>query len=117
MGDFHQHGLITTLHQLNNKSYDQIESDLLQFRKKRPMGLVLPSLFSELRQPALSNIVNELCGVHYLDQIVIGIDQASREDFQYTLDFFNRLPLKPDILWNDGPRLKEIDSKLQNHAR
>jgi len=113
MGDFHQHGIITTLHQLNNKSSEQIEADLLEFRKKRPMGVVLPSLYSELQQPALSNIVDELCNVPYLDQVVVGIDRSTKEEFQHALEFFNRLPQKPDLLWNDGPRLRAIDDKLK----
>jgi len=116
MGDFHQHGIITTLHQLGNKSNEEIETDLLRFKKQRPMGVVLPSLYSELQQPALSNIVDELSKVSYLDQIIVGIDRATKEEFQHALEFFNRLPLKPDLLWNDGPRLKAIDKKLKEQG-
>ena len=113
MGDFHQHGIVTTLHQLNSKPSEQLEADLLKFKKSRPMGIVLPSLYSELQQPALSNIVDELCHVPYLDQIVVGIDRANQEEFAHALEFFDRLPIQPDILWNDGPRLRAIDAKLQ----
>ena len=80
MGDFHQHGIITTLHQLNSRSSESVEEDLQSFRKTRPMGLVLPSLYSELQQPALTNIVDELSKVRYLDQIVIGIDRANKQE-------------------------------------
>lgn len=113
MGDFHQHGIITTLHQLGNKPSEQLEADLLEFKKSRPMGIVLPSLYSELQQPALTDIVDELCNVPYLDQIVVGIDRANQQEFEHALEFFKRLPLRPDILWNDGPRLRAIDAKLQ----
>ena len=113
MGDFHQHGIITTLHQLNSRSSESVEEDLQRFRKTNPMGLVLPSLYSELQQPALTNIVDELSKVQYLDQIVIGIDRANKQEFQHALKFFDRLPLQPDLLWNDGPRLKAIDEQLR----
>ena len=116
MGDFHQHGIITTLHQLKNKPEIELEADLLEFKKSRPMGIVLPSLYSELQQPALTNIVDELTKVPYLDQIVVGIDRANKEEFQHALSFFNRLPLKPDLLWNDGPRLRAIDKQLQSQG-
>ncbi|NNJ86564.1 MAG: glycosyl transferase, partial [Akkermansiaceae bacterium] len=48
MGDFHQFGTVTTLHQLNTRPLEELEEELLDFRKKKPMGLILPSLYSEL---------------------------------------------------------------------
>ena len=112
MGDFHQHGLITTLHQLNNRPLEKLEADLIQFGKRRPMALVLPSLYSELQGPALSSIVDEIGNVPYLDQIVVGLDRAEQHEYQHALQFFSRLPQQPEVLWNDGPRLRSIDALL-----
>ena len=112
MGDFHQHGLITTLHQLNDRPLEKLEADLMQFRKRRPLALVLPSLYSELQGPALSSILNEIADVPYLDQIVVGLDRASEAEYRHALEFFGRLPQKPQVLWNDGPRLRKIDAQL-----
>ena len=78
MGDFHQNGIVTTLHNLGQRPLEEMENELDKFKKSRPMGLVLPSLFSELEGPALSGIVEELQGVPYLDEIVIGLDRADR---------------------------------------
>ena len=52
MGDFHQYGQVTTLHQLNQRPLEELEAELMEFRKSRPMALILPSLFSELENPA-----------------------------------------------------------------
>jgi len=112
MGDFHQQGLITTLHQLNNRPLEKLEADLMQFRKHRPMALVLPSLYSELQGPALSGILDEIAEVPYLDQIVVGLDRANEEAYRHALEFFGRLPQQPQVLWNDGPRLRAIDKLL-----
>jgi sucrose phosphorylase len=112
MGDFHQHGLITTLHQLNNRPLEKLEADLMQFRKHRPMALVLPSLYSELQLPALSSILEEIAEVPYLDQIVVGLDRADEAEYRHALEFFGALPQKPQVLWNDGPRLRKIDALL-----
>ncbi|MEE2903252.1 MAG: alpha-amylase family glycosyl hydrolase [Myxococcota bacterium] len=114
MGDFHQYGVITTLHQLNQRPLERIEADLLKFRKERPMALILPSLYSELQTPALSSIVDELCHVPYLDQIVVGLDKADESDFRHALQYFSRLPQRPQIIWNDGPRLRRLDEKLRS---
>ena len=116
MGDFFQNGVITTFHNLNRRSIEALEEELLQFSKQRPMSLVLPSLFSELQAPALDNIVNELCKVPYLEEIVIGLDVASKEEFEYAKKYFSRLPQHHRILWNDGPRLREIDATLKREG-
>ena len=73
MGDFYQNGIVTTLHNLTRRPVEDLERELLTFSKTRPMGLVLPSLYSELEGPALANIVEELKAVPFLDQIVIGL--------------------------------------------
>ena len=113
MSDFYQNGIISTLHNLRTRTLSDLETDLKKFSKSRPMTLVLPSLFSELEKPALQLIVDELKKVNYLDSIVIGLDQATKEQYQYALQFFNQLPQKHFVLWNDGPRLQSIDQKLK----
>ncbi|MDF7826951.1 alpha-amylase family glycosyl hydrolase [Pontiellaceae bacterium B12227] len=113
MGDFYQHGVVTTLHNLSDRPVEALEQDLIEFSKRRPMALLLPSLFSELEGPALSNIVDELMSVPYLEQIVVGLDQADEAQYRHALNFFNRLPQRPNLMWHDGPRLREIDALLQ----
>ncbi|MBY5921591.1 glycosyl transferase [Ferrimonas balearica] len=113
MGDFYQNGIITTLHNLTDRSVEDLEAELLMHSKSRPMSLVLPSLYSELTGPALDNIVNELTQVPYLSEVVIGLDRADREQYQHALSFFSRLPQTHRVLWNDGPRLKAIDARLR----
>lgn len=113
MGDFYQDGVITTLHNLGNRSTQDLEEELREFRHPNPMGLVLPSLYSELEGPALKNIVQELSRVDYLEEIIIGLDRANESQFKYALEYFSELPVPFRILWNDGPRLLELDAKLK----
>ncbi len=112
MGDFHQNGIITILHNLSRQPAEELEDQLEWFSKTRPLGLVLPSLYSELEGPALEHIVAELSKVSYLNQIVIGLDRANEDQYIRAIDFFSRLPQHHRILWNDGPRLRAIDKKL-----
>jgi len=113
MADFYQNGIITTLHNLHQRSLDDLESELRRFKQKRPMALVLPSLYSELEGEALSNIVQELSKVDYLDDIIIGLDRASEDQYRKALEFFKPLNQSFKLLWNDGPRLQGIDKKLK----
>ncbi|MBO1255549.1 glycosyl transferase [Alteromonas sp. 5E99-2] len=114
MADFHQNGLVTTLHNLANRPLEALEADLVRFSQKRPMALILPSLFSELEGPALSNILDHIKDVPYLNEIVIGLDRANEDQYRYALDFFSRLPQHHRILWNEGPRLQAIDKELKD---
>ncbi|HSG88635.1 MAG TPA: glycosyl transferase [Pseudomonadales bacterium] len=112
MSDFFQNGVITTLHDLKTRTVEDMEAELVRFSRERPMALVLPSLFSELEGPALSNIVDELAKVPYLSQIVIGLDRADAAQYEHAVRYFSRLPQHHRILWNDGPRLQAVDATL-----
>lgn len=113
MADFHQNGIVTTLHNLAHRPIEELEYDLLHFSRFRPMGLILPSLYSELQGPALAKIVEELKQVQYLSQIVIGLDRANKDEYYHAKAFFAELPQQHQVLWNDGPRLQALDAELQ----
>lgn len=113
MADFYQNGTVTTLHNLAQRDPNDLAAELLTFSKTRPLGLILPSLFSELEGKALPDIINKLKGVEYLSEIVIGLDRADLDQYKHALSFFGELPQHHRVLWNDGPRLQAIDAKLQ----
>jgi len=113
MGDFYQNGIITNFHNLTKRPVEELEKELIYFSKQRPMSLVLPSLYSELEGKALPGIVDELEKVPYLSEIIIGLDRADEKQFAKARNFFSRLPQHHVTLWNDGPRLREIDRMLQ----
>ncbi|MFQ3264482.1 MAG: glucosyl-3-phosphoglycerate synthase [Colwellia sp.] len=113
MADFYQNGTVTTLHNLAQREPSDMADELLTFSKTRSLGLMLPSLFSELEGQALPDIINKIKEVKYLSEIVIGLDRADLEQYKQALSFFGQLPQHHRVLWNDGPRLQAIDAKLQ----
>ena len=112
MGDFYQNGVVTTLHNLRKRPYEELESAMIQFSRNRPLSLILPCLYSELAGPALKNIVDELIKVPYLEEIIIGLDKANKSEFEHAKQYFSRLPQHYRILWNDGPRMRALDRLL-----
>ena len=116
MSDFYQNGIITTLHNLKQRSLESMEDELREFSKTRPMTLVLPSLYSELEGEALPNIVKHLSDVDYLSEIVIGLDRANEEQYKKALEFFKPLDQNFKVLWNDGPRLRAVDQQLKDEG-
>ena len=112
MADFYQNGSITTLHNLGERSTKDLEQELVTHSKRRPLGLVLPSLYSEIATPALPNILAELKQVPYLSQVVVGLDRANADEYRHALSFFSDLPQHHRVLWQDGPRLQALDARL-----
>ena len=113
MADFFQLGNITTLHRLTQRPLDAMEEELRRFAEKRPLGLILPSLYSELEGPALGKIIDELQHATYLSHIIIGLDRADELQFRHAQEFFSRLPQQTHLLWQDGPRLRSLDEELK----
>jgi len=90
-----------------------MEAELEEFAKETPIALVLPCHNSELGTKALKIIARELKTIHYLKQIIIGIDGATRgREWKKARHFFGQLPQKPVLLWNDGPRMQRLFQRL-----
>lgn len=112
MGDFYQNGYVATLHNLRSLSYKELEKKLQHFSKKRPIGLIIPSLYSELSRQALKDIVNTLKDIPYVSEIVIGLDRATEAEFEHAKEYFSILPQHHRVIWNDGPRMQAFKKKL-----
>jgi glucosyl-3-phosphoglycerate synthase len=116
MADFLQNGTITTLHQLRERPIDALEAELQGFATRRPMALILPSLYSELEGDALSAIIENLRHARYIGDIIVGLDRADAVQFRHAREFFARLPQRKRVLWHDGPRLRALDAELKSEA-
>ena len=112
--DFQQNRSITTLHNLGFRSLEQKENELQLFSGYRPMELVLPCLYSEIDGPALEPIVEHLSSINYIGHITIGLDKATKAEFEDAKRFFNRLQSPHSVIWNDGPRLTGLRQSLEN---
>ncbi len=112
MSDFFQNGVITTIPKLGRRTLDDLESDLLKFSKRRNMVLLLPALYSEFETPAMKDIIEELKKVKYLYKIVLGLDNATKEQFEKVKKIMSKIPSKVDIIWQDGPRVNALRDEL-----
>ena len=119
MGSFYQNGIVANLHDFSygtssEANYKKLENDLMKFSKSNPMELILPCLFSEISGKALPKIVNEINKTKFLNHIVIGLDRANKNQYKEASNFFENLEIPHSILWNDGPRLMELDKELKD---
>ncbi len=114
MSDYFQNGVITTFHKLGEVNIKRIEGELKEFSKRRPIALILPSLYREFASGALQNIMKILKNTSYFNQTVLSLDRANAEQFKKVKDHF--APYKRFfIVWNDGPRMKMIYKALEKN--
>ena len=116
MGDFHQTGVITTLHRLGELDIEKLERKLEKYSRERPIALVLPSLYSELQGEALPAIVQEIKKVKYIKQVIVTLGAANKKEFKHTKEFFSVLPQEVKIIWNDGKRIQSLFKLLENNG-
>lgn len=115
MSDFFQTGVVATLHRLAEGGHERLERELLEYSEQRPVGLVLPALYSEFEGDAFPNILQQLKHVRYLRQIVITLDRADAEQFRKARAMASVLPQDVQFVWNSGPRIQALYDKLQEN--
>jgi glucosyl-3-phosphoglycerate synthase len=121
MADFHQTGLITTLHRLGVLELERLESGLVSCGTKRPIALVLPCLYDEIRGPALKGMVEELHRVPYLSQVLVSLSGvADRDQYREMCALFGDLTCvdgsRPMVIWNRGKRVQSLIQRLQEEG-
>ena len=114
MADFHQSGVIATLHKLGNAKLEKLEAELSWYSQERPIALVLPSLYSELEGQALKRIITELKKVKYLKEVVVTLGPCTKEEFNRAREFFSVLPQTTKLIWNNGDRINEVHKTIKS---
>ncbi len=108
MSDFFQPGMITTLHRLKKGNLERMEMELEFYSRHNPIALVLPSLYSELKERALKTIVSEIQKVRFINQVIVTLGRADEKEFEHAKEFFSILPQETVVIWNDGPRVQAL---------
>lgn len=108
MTDFFQAGVISTLHRLKKITLERMEMELEFYSRYNPIALILPSLYSELKENALKTIVSEIQKVKYINEVIVTLGRADEKDFASAKEFFSVLPQRTSVIWNDGPRIHSL---------
>lgn len=113
MADFFQNGTITTLQKIADRSIEDIEKELEEYSERRSITLLLPALYSEFEGEAIYKIIEELKDVNYLGRVVLGLDQATKEQFLAVKKIMSVLNAPVEVVWNDGERMQALYKELE----
>jgi glucosyl-3-phosphoglycerate synthase len=69
---------------------------------------------SEMEQPALARILDEISQVSYLDSLVISLNHATLDDYQHAIAYFQRYPGRKVILWSESPAMRAMLANMQD---
>jgi glucosyl-3-phosphoglycerate synthase len=122
MVDFHQEGTIATLHGLyelfEGEEYLQyIDRKLELYSKDVKIALLLPCLYTELKQPdVIGRIMDEISRVRYLHSVVVAFGGTTDESmFHEARDSFRCLEdngCHVAVVWVDGPRVQRVFDEM-----
>jgi glucosyl-3-phosphoglycerate synthase len=96
--------LLLTLHRLNRNDVSSLQDELLRFSESTPIGLVLPALYSELRE------------VSYLRHIVVALAKATWKQNQHVKALLGDFPQPVTVLWIDGERIRHLFRLLEKQG-
>ena len=122
MADFHQEGVVTTLHSLyeafDRDAYlEELEQKLADYATHQNITLLLPCLYSELKNPeVLDPIINDISQVSYIHSVVVALGGANYDQFQEARAYFRRLRTKDrdlKVVWVDGPGVREVLDRIR----
>ena len=117
------HANITNIPDLKTLTAEHRRQMLKQAQKKgKKHIMLLPALYREFLPqdngdaPAMDHILTELSQADYIDDVILGLDQATQAEYQDVIQRMSALPQKVHILWNDGPRLQQNHLNLNTQG-
>jgi len=118
MPDFHQPILLPTLHHLAETTLEEREGLLRELSSERPIALIIPALYDEVKGDALPRMLLQLAKVGYLSEVVFSMNGMSKRQHDHALQFFaKKLPkLNHRVIWNDGPALQAVHNEVDSLA-
>ncbi len=103
---------ITTLHDLHVDK-TQLMKMVSDIAVERPVTVVMPMLYNELKNNALVNILKHLNKCTYLKEVIVPLAANNKEEFDDVKRFFSKLSIPKLIIWCNGPKITNLLNQLR----
>jgi glucosyl-3-phosphoglycerate synthase len=111
MADFYQN-VVPTFTRLVDEDLVQMEEGILRAARRMPIGIVIPTLFSDLSSPAMRHIIEELATINFIKRIYISLSQSSETEFEQAREIIQPIENRGVLLWNDAPAVQSVLDKI-----
>lgn len=81
---------------------------------ERPVSIVMPMLYSEIKNESLINIRDNMNRCDYLKEIIIPLAARDEKEFLHVKKFFSRLKVPYLIMWCNGPKMENLFDSLNS---
>jgi len=105
---------VTTLHEICIDR-EELINKIREISEERKVSIIMPMLYSELKNEAIENILRGLNKCDFAD-IIIPLSAKSEEEFSKVKKFFSRLNNKHYVVWCNGPRITELLGELEEEG-
>lgn len=106
---------ITTLHELCINE-EKLLKIVYEAASVRPVSIVMPMLYREIKNDALGNIVKQLNKCDYICKLVVPLAADNEKDFNHVKRFFSKLKIPKIIMWCNGPKIDSLLNDLKNEG-
>jgi glucosyl-3-phosphoglycerate synthase len=106
---------ITTLHDLYADNA-QLIKNLVEIASERPVSVIMPMLYNEIKSNALENILKHLNKCSYLKEVIIPLAANNVEEFDHVKRFFSKLTIPKLIVWCNGPKISNLLTDLKSQG-
>jgi glucosyl-3-phosphoglycerate synthase len=103
---------IATLHDLNLDK-EKLMRNISDVSNERPVSVILPMLYSEIKSDALANIVKQLNKCTYLKEVIVPLAAKKEEEFVHVKRFFKKLEIPRLVMWCNGPKIENLLTSLK----
>lgn len=111
MADFQQN-VVPTFTRLPDEDLARMEKSIVRTARRAPIGVIIPSLYSDLSSPAMQHIIAELAGMAFIKRVYISLDRSSEQEFQQAREITRPLGDRGVLLWNDSPAVQSVVEKI-----
>lgn len=106
---------IATLHEFKIDK-DRLIREVRGATSERPVSIIIPMLYEEIKRRELKGIVKCLNKCDYVNKIFISLAAKTEKEFRDVKKFFSSLKIPKLVIWCDGPRIKELLFELKEEG-
>lgn len=106
---------IATLHELCVDKKKLLKNVAIT-AEERPVSVILPMLYKEIKSDALTNIIKGLNKCKYLNNVIISLSAKNQQEFEQVKHFFKKLEIPKLIMWCNGPNVEKLLNELRSEG-